>query len=1155
MRRISKVFSPLLLALVVGSLSAQAQTFTFKKLTYRVRAGLPAEVEVIKSQAMTTSITIPETVENGGKTYTVTKVTRVGDGNLTILRFPNTIREIGDGAISGYFDSGKKLPEKLEILGSKAFRGGSIAGGNVTIPATVKSIGVAPFLADFAPNNQTRIRSVESITVNSKNTKYKSIDGVLFTKNGRRLIQYPGRKGGKMGTYTLPSSTRTVGELAFAYTQLKTITLNEGLTTIENHAFYNTKYLVELRLPSTVTTLRSGTFSFSNIQKLHLGKGITSLESDILENCKFLKTLTVDKGNPNYTTRDGVLYDKAITHLFFYPRLKEDTKFEIPSTVKRIDRGAFRNNKLIEDVTFPEGVKEIPKNCFAECEKLRTVTLPEGLTTLGERAFFDCNSIKSLTIPASIKTIRRQIGFHNCTDLTILSRQPDKINVREDSNPISSTFHPDKVANCTLHVPAGQGDAYRKLAWAKEFKKIVELPAIEVSSISLNKTSLKLGVGNDETLIATILPSNATNQTLKWDSDDPNVATVSKDGAVHGVAKGICTITVTTHNSKSVTCKVNVGDFVPVTKVTLNKKNIELTETVTCSGLVATVEPKNATDPTITWVSSAPSIATIDPKTGVIKPIAPGVLTFTAKAGNKSATCSALVKAYIPLDGLTISHTELRMDKNDEQQLSVSFNPSDATNQNVSWESDNNAVATVEEGRVKAVGYGMATITASTQENSYKAKCSVTVGTQVEGISLNMTKKTLKIGEGVELTASVTPPEAANKNIAWNTSNSAVATINAAGNTCTVTATGAGGCRISATTQDGGLETFCDITVTGSIIATTIEFWGEKHTLQPGDVWPIKIYKLEPKGASLVWASDNTAVATVNQNGEVKAIAGGVAHITASAIDGSVSATYTVTVTGPDAKPVTGVTLAPESKEIALYEEFTLTATIAPSDASNHMLTWTSEMPSIATVDENGKVKGIEAGETTITVTTVDGNYSASCAVTVRPEAQPSGIALDVAEYTMEVAEHITLRATVQPASANQSVSWASSDTNIATVSNTGEVTAIAAGVCDITATTANGGYSATCKLTVKEPGEHVGPSTPVEDSPYEQVTISPNPAYEYISIRGVSVATAIRVYNLEGVLMRTETVMPNARIDIRNLKAGIYILHVNAQSIRFAKK
>lgn len=206
---------------------------------------------------------------------------------------------------------------------------------------------------------------------------------------------------------------------------------------------------------------------------------------------------------------------------------------------------------------------------------------------------------------------------------------------------------------------------------------------------------------------------------------------------------------------------------------------------------------------------------------------------------------------------------------------------------------------------------------------------------------------------------------------------------------------------------------------------------------------------------------------------------------------------------------VTSVTLNKSTLSMSVGGTSTLTATVAPSNATDKTLTWTSSNTSVATVTQAGKVTAVGAGTCTIRATANDGSGKyGSCAVTVsQSTVSVTGVSLDKSSTTMSAGETKQLTATVYPANAtNKTVTWSSSDTSVATVSSSGLVTAVAAGLATITVTTSDGGYTATCGVTVRE--------TP---APAEPGTISVND----ISVIG-SVTSAAGVIATERIQLST---------------------------------
>lgn len=206
----------------------------------------------------------------------------------------------------------------------------------------------------------------------------------------------------------------------------------------------------------------------------------------------------------------------------------------------------------------------------------------------------------------------------------------------------------------------------------------------------------------------------------------------------------------------------------------------------------------------------------------------------------------------------------------------------------------------------------------------------------------------------------------------------------------------------------------------------------------------------------------------------------------------------TFTASAP-AEPVavTGVTLDKTELSIAEGKKSQLTATVLPANADNKKISWSSNKESVATVDQNGWVTAVAQGSAVITVTTEDGNKTATCAVIVTAAADPvhvTSVSLDKTELTLKVGESNTLKATVNPADADDpSVTWSSNKSSIASVDANGKVTGVAEGTAVITVTTKDGNKTATCTVTVTA-------ATPV---PQTDLTLHEPEIYEAKSSQG----------------------------------------------------
>ena len=179
----------------------------------------------------------------------------------------------------------------------------------------------------------------------------------------------------------------------------------------------------------------------------------------------------------------------------------------------------------------------------------------------------------------------------------------------------------------------------------------------------------------------------------------------------------------------------------------------------------------------------------------------------------------------------------------------------------------------------------------------------------------------------------------------------------------------------------------------------------------------------------------------------------------------------------PGTTAVTGVTLNANTLSLEQDDSALITATVTPSNATINTVTWSSSNPTVATVDNAGKVTAKAAGKATITATTVDGGFAATCAVTVEPGqtlgVEVTGVSLNKNTATVRVNKTTQLIATITPENAtNKAVTWSSSDETVATVDQTGTVTAVKSGNAVISVKTVDSGYIATCNVTVEETPE-----------------------------------------------------------------------------------
>ena len=341
---------------------------------------------------------------------------------------------------------------------------------------------------------------------------------------------------------------------------------------------------------------------------------------------------------------------------------------------------------------------------------------------------------------------------------------------------------------------------------------------------------------------------------------------------------------------------------------------------------------------------------------------------------------------------------------------------------------------------------------------------------KVTGVTVSPTSVTLAKGGTKTLTATVKPTNATNKNVTWSSSNTSVATVSSSGK---VTAVADGSATITVKTKDGGYTATSKVTVKSNVKVTGVTLDKTTLKIKKGGAKTLTP-TITPSNATnkeVTWSSSNKDVAGVNSSGKVSAYAPGTATITCKTKDGGYTATCKVTVY----IAVTGVTVSPTSVTLGVGDTKTIKATVKPSDATTKTVTWKSSKTSVAKVSSSGKVTAVAAGSATITATTKDGSFTATCKVTVNSSVKVTGVTLDKTSVNLKIGAATQLTPTVKPSNAtNKAVSWSSSNKEVAYVSSSGKVSGYATGTATITCKTKDGGYTATCKVTVKTPVEGI---------------------------------------------------------------------------------
>ncbi len=472
-----------------------------------------------------TSIMIPDSVTSIGKEafYNCPKLTSVIIGNgvtsigrtafwnctsLTSITMGNSVTSIGDSAFqdcSGL--TNVKIPSRVTSIGGAAFSGCSLT--SITIPDSVTSIGDWAFAC----------RSLTSITVNLNNKNYSSKDGVLFDKDQTVLIDYP--IGKKETNYTIPSSVTSIhingfGDVGSAFSgcaNLKSITISSSMTSIGSYVFSSCTSLMNVIIPDSITSIVSGAFS---------GCSLTNI--------------TVSADNPNYSSREGVLFNKKQTVLIDYPKGKKGSNYTIPSSVTSIENNAFSGSSSLTSITIPDSVVSIGDSAFSGCG-LTSITIPNSVNNIGDQAFIGCRSLTSAMISDSVASIGSST-FYNCPNLTSVYYQ---------GNPPSGGEGMYYLTPSTLisYYPAGNRLWQAVIKNGKwQDRKTATWNPPTLSSISINGSN-SVQVGGTATYTCTANYSDGSTITVTpiWSiSSGTSYASITSGGVLTGKAAGTATV-------------------------------------------------------------------------------------------------------------------------------------------------------------------------------------------------------------------------------------------------------------------------------------------------------------------------------------------------------------------------------------------------------------------------------------------------------------------------------------------------------------------------------------------------------------------------------------------------------------------------------------
>lgn len=260
--------------------------------------------------------------------------------------------------------------------------------------------------------------------VNNSEIEYKVTGGtLLFDSRSGSITGYRGN----LTEVEIPSSINdfeVTGIRFHAFLSCKGLTkviLPNTITNIESGAFYLSPDLKSINIPNSVISIGSDAFfGCSALASISIPSSVTSIGNNVFYNCIGLTSIEVSEDNPNYKSKDGILFNKNMSTLIRFPAKKDSTQYKIPNSVTKIGFGAFEGCSGLKSISIPNSVTSIESWAFNNCKSLTSINIPTGYTDIETGVFASCSSLKSISIPNSIKSIGEE-AFWGCSSLTSIT--------------------------------------------------------------------------------------------------------------------------------------------------------------------------------------------------------------------------------------------------------------------------------------------------------------------------------------------------------------------------------------------------------------------------------------------------------------------------------------------------------------------------------------------------------------------------------------------------------------------------------------------------------------------------------------------------------------------------------------------------------------
>ncbi|MDD6395233.1 MAG: leucine-rich repeat protein [Firmicutes bacterium] len=823
-------------------------SMAFKGCTSLLKVSLPDSVTSLGSGAFMNCTSMKNAVIGSGVSEIHSDTFR-GCSELVSVSFGKSVRTVGNSAFEGCVSlKSIALGGVIEKIGALAFYNCAVLT-KAELGAHVKEIGTGAF---------SGCTSLSTLSVSNENNSFVSKNGILYSRDGKTLIMCP---QGAKGQVLVNGSTEKISDYAFSgCDDITGINIPDSVEYIGNGAFLGCNNVTRLMLPEGLEKIGCaaiGYYLYGGDVKKASYLNVFGNSGSVAEMYCVAKGLRFISYNQTMmiNTRHVVLTENDVFNLkgvFLTSISSKITWSSSDTSIAYVDK----KGKL-KGVSEGEAVITASAEGFDECSiSVRVIRPSEDASETTESQepksiYLGENTELSTIFDMIIDPLLDTQKFWYSSNPAVACVDPDG---RVTSHSVGTTL-------ITCRFPDGSED-YRIV-------RVVEKPL----EFSLKQPESELKIGDEFKLRYEIVPSISTD-IITWKSDNENIAQVDKNGKVTAVGQGTCTVTAATASGLEASVKITC--VVPAEAIALSNETRSVYQGKEFN-LTVEYTPTQSKEK-IVWTSSDPKVASVNSK-GKVTGVSFGTATIYANtASGAAAYCNVCVIAKAELLMLDVKKLTLNVDTEHKINAVILPSYSPETTEKCAWSSTDENVAVVDEnGMVSAVGIGTCIINCKI-DGELISKCQVTVRQPAESAEILADKTDIYIGDVLVLRAKLTPENTTDK-VEWSSDNTDVAYVTSKGSV-KAKSRGTAIITLKVTNEVSGKSVACEYKINVLSKAESIELSRSSISMNEGGTDSLT-YQLTPSDSNdfVRWHSSDESVATVRDDGLIKAVGKGSCYI------------------------------------------------------------------------------------------------------------------------------------------------------------------------------------------------------------------------------------------------------------------------------------